>query len=180
MHRIVVAGSSGSGRSTVARQLSEILEMPYLELDSVFHQPELEPMPDEEFRAAVADFALQSEWVIDGNYASQGIKDLLWPVADTLVWLDLPKHVVMRRVIWQTLKRGVTSEKLWNENREPVSNFISLDPETSVVAWSWTRYDHVRKKYEAFLAEPDAVHLRVYRLMTTSEVDEFIAAVSGR
>ncbi len=180
MHRIVVVGNSGSGKTTLARELSQILEFPYLELDSVFHQGDWQPLPDREFRARVADFALKPEWVIDGNYTSHGLGDLLWPAADTLVWLDLPRYVVMRRVILRTLRRAFTREELWNGNREPLTNFVSIKPETNIVAWAWTRHRQVREKYEARLAEPGAVHLKVYRLTSVHECDEFLVAVSGR
>lgn len=179
MNRIVVVGSSGSGKTSTARTVALKLEIPHLELDSVYHQPDWEPLPDEEFQARVADFALQPRWVIDGNYTSHGIQDLLWPVADTLVWVDPPKPVVMARVIRRTLRRSITREELWNGNREPITNFVSLDPEKNVVVWAWTRFDHVREKYEQRLAEPGAVHLKVYRLRTSDEARRFLDSISS-
>jgi adenylate kinase family enzyme len=179
MNRIVVVGSSGSGKTTVAGDLSRRLDFPHLELDSVFHQPDWRPLPDDEFRARVADFALQPKWVIDGNYTSHGIQDLLWPVADTLVWLDLPKWVVMTRIIRRTMSRWVTHEELWNGNRELRSGPFRLDPQKNVIRWAWTRYDHVTAKYESMVAEPEAVHLQVYRLQTRNEVDAFVHSISS-
>ena len=70
MNRISVIGSSGSGKTTVARTLAERLAIPYLELDAVFHQPGWVARPDEEFRSIVSDFAeercgtrMRSSWV---------------------------------------------------------------------------------------------------------------------
>ncbi|REK09543.1 MAG: AAA family ATPase [Actinobacteria bacterium] len=178
MHRIIVVGNSGSGKTTVARALAEKLDFPYLELDSIYHQQGWEPLPEDEFRVRVADFALQPSWVIDGNYTSLGMRDLIWPVADTLVWLDLSRAVVMGRVIARTVKRAITREELWNGNREPLSNFTRLDPEKNIIRWAWTRHDHYRQKYSEAIAEPDAVHLRVVRLQTTKEVDRFLELAS--
>ncbi len=174
-----MVGSSGSGKTTVAGDLSMRLGFPHLELDSIFHQPDWRPLPDDEYRARVAEFALQPKWVIDGNYTSHGIQDLLWPVADTLVWLDLPKWVVMARIIRRTMSRWVTREELWNGNRESLSGPFRVDPEKSIIRWAWTRYDQVREKYERLLAEPEAVHLRVYRLRTKREVDAFLSSISS-
>jgi len=178
MHRIAVVGNSGSGKSTLALRMAKKLEYPFLELDSIYHQPGWEPLPEDELRARVADFALQQEWIIDGNYSV--VRDLIWPAADTLVWLDLPRRVVMKRVLLRTLKRGVTREELWNGNREPLSNFISFDPETNVVAWAWTRHDSVREKYESALARSEAVHLKTYRLQSAGEVESFLSAIPVR
>ena len=158
----------------MARQIARSLEIPHLELDSVFHQPGWSQLPDEEFRARVADFAVQPRWVIDGNYTSLGMKDLLWPVADTLVWLDLPRWVVMARVVSRTFRRAITREELWNGNREPMTNFYRLDPEKNIITWAWTRYGSTREKYERAIEEPEAVHLRIYRLRTPAAVEEFL------
>jgi adenylate kinase family enzyme len=98
MRRIVVVGNSGSGKSTIARALGEKLELPVLELDSIYHLKGWEPLPEEELRATLANVALEQQWVIDGNYTNLGMKDLIWPVADTLIWLDLPRSVVMPRI----------------------------------------------------------------------------------
>jgi len=174
MHRIVVVGNSGSGKSTVARVLGEKLEFPVLELDSIYHQKGWEPLPEEEFRVKLADFALNQEWVIDGNYLSSGMKDLVWPVADTLIWLDLPRRVVMPRIIWRTLKRGITREELWNGNRESLTNLARLDPELNIIRWSWTRHEHYRQQFEEALAGPEVVHLRVVRLRSNAEVRTFL------
>lgn len=178
MNRIIVVGVSGSGKTTVARVLAEKLDLPLLELDGVYHQRDWEPMGREEFRATLADFALQPSWVIDGNYRSEGMRELVWPVADTMVWLDLPRSVVMRRIVVRTLRRWVTREKLWNGNREPIAGPFRLDPEKSIIRWAWTSYDGLREGYSRALEEPDTAHLRVVRLRSTREVATFIAAVS--
>lgn len=178
MHRIVVVGNSGSGKSTVARELGEKLEFPVLELDSIYHQKDWEPLPEEEFRVKLADFALNQVWVIDGNYTTHGMKDLVWPVADTLIWLDLPRRVVIPRIIWRTLKRGFTREELWNGNRESLTNLARLDPEKNIVRWSWTRHEHYRQQFEEALAGPETVHLRVIRLRSTEEVAALLDSIA--
>ncbi len=53
--RIAVCGPTGSGKTTVARQLGHRLGLPVIELDALFHQPNWEPTPEEEFRQKVLD-----------------------------------------------------------------------------------------------------------------------------
>lgn len=180
MHRIVVVGCSGSGKTTLARELATRLAYPHLELDSVYHQPNWEPLPGDEFRARVAEFALRPQWVIDGNYTSEGIQKLLWPVADTLVWLDPPKRIVMARVIRRTMRRWVTREEMWNGNRESFTGPFRFNPEKSIIRWAWTRYDYLTEKYAGLLAEPQTVHLRVYRLQTRHETNVFLESISSQ
>ena len=175
MKRISVIGSSASGKTTVARGISERLGLPHLELDSVYHQPGWQPKPDSEFRAAVATFAHQDAWVIDGNYTSHGVAQLVWPLADTVVWLDPSRPVVMGRVIRRTLRRVITREELWNGNREPWSNLYSRDPYKSIIVWAWTRFGGVRRKYEAMLADGTWAHAQVVRLGNGRDTARFLA-----
>jgi adenylate kinase family enzyme len=174
MERVSVVGSSGSGKTTMARELADVLESPYLELDSVFHQPDWTPLPDSEFRSEVDEFTSQGRWVVDGNYSSHGVLDLVWGRSDSVVWLDPPKTVVMSRVIRRTVRRAITREELWNGNREPMSNFTKWDPEENVIRWSWTRFDHTRSKYEARAADSRWSHLTITRVRSRKDADLFL------
>jgi adenylate kinase family enzyme len=177
MYRIVVIGSSGSGKTTLGRRLAKQLGYPLLELDSVRHQTDWEELPEEEFRARVANFALGRNWVIDGNYTSLGMPELIWPVADSLVWIDLPRSVVMRRITGRTLRRWVSREELWNGNREPFLGPFRWDPEKSVIRWAWTRYESTREKYSKAIDSSELAHLDIYRLQYPSEVEAFLNSI---
>ena len=87
VRRVSVVGNSGSGKSTLASALAEHLEVPWIELDSIYHQPGWIPLPAPDFRARVEAAAAGDAWVIDGNYTA--VRDLVWARADTVVWLDL-------------------------------------------------------------------------------------------
>ena len=170
MRRISVVGNSGSGKTTVARTLAARLGVPYVELDAIFHQPNWTPLPADEFRRRVADAITGDGWVVDGNYSS--VRDLIWERADTVVWLDLPRGVVMRRVAARTLRRLVSREELWNTNRERWRDL--LDADSSIIAWAWTQHDKYRHRYEAAAKSPEYGHLHFIRLGSTADVDRFL------
>jgi adenylate kinase family enzyme len=172
VRRISVVGNSGSGKSTLAVALAARLGIPHLELDAVFHQPGWTELPTDEFRRRVAEVAATDAWVIDGNY-SRG-RDIVWSRADTVVWLDLPRPVVMRQIIGRTLKRAVRRTELWNGNREPWCNFASLDPNRSVIAWAWTRHGAYRERYGAAMVDPARSRLRFVRLRSEQAVAAFL------
>jgi adenylate kinase family enzyme len=167
-----VVGNSGSGKSTLAAALAARLGVPYIELDSIFHQPGWTELPRDEFRARVRALAAGEEWVIDGNYSA--VRDLVWARADTVVWIDLPRWLVMRRVIGRTLRRAVLRQELWNGNREPVSNWLTLDPERSIIIWAWTQHARYRARYGAAMADPICAHLRFFRLRRPADVHTFL------
>jgi adenylate kinase family enzyme len=173
VRRVSVVGTSGSGKSTLARELAEILGVPHLELDAVHHQPGWAPLPTDEFRRIVAARAAAGGWVIDGNYGR--VRDLVWARADTVVWLDLPKRTVMRQVVWRTLRRVALRRELWNGNRERWRNFLTWNPEQSVISWAWHKHAPDRAKYAAAAASPASAHLRFIRLTSRRDVARFLA-----
>ena len=177
MQRVSVVGNSGVGKSTLARALAGLLGADFLELDSVNHQAGWVPLPTEEFRSRVAAVAAGERWVIDGNYSK--IRDLVWARADTVVWLDLPRRTVMRRVIWRSVRRVALRTELWNGNREHWRYLFSLDKEESVIAWAWQNHASNRTRFEAAMTSPQNGHLRFFRLNSPAAVRRFLRSASA-
>jgi adenylate kinase family enzyme len=172
MRRISVVGNSGSGKTTTAARIAAALGIPHLELDAVFHQADWQPLPREEFRAVVAEFAAADAWVIDGNYDS-AVRDLVWERADTVIWMDLPRQRIMRQLIARTLRRMASGTVLWNGNRESWSNLYRLDPEESILRWAWTQHRTYSERYLRASADPALARVQFVRLRSRAEADEF-------
>ena len=170
-----MVGSPGSGKSTVAKALSGRFGIPYLELDSVFHQPDWQALPTEEFQGVVRAYTGRPAWVVDGNYTRLGISDLVWPQADTVVWLDLPRWETMRRVATRTFRRVLQGEQLWNGNRERWPGVVDPRPEHNILIWTWIRYGRVREEYAGRFEDPKWSALRLFRLQSQAAIDEFVA-----
>jgi adenylate kinase family enzyme len=149
---VVVIGNSGSGKSTVAARIGRRLGAPHVELDAIYHQQGWVPLPVEELRARVAAAVAGERWVVDGNYSA--VRELVWARADTIVWLDLPRLVVFRQIVWRTLRRVAARRELWNGNRERWRNFFSLDPAESIIAWSWSKHGEYRRQYAQAMQDP--------------------------
>jgi adenylate kinase family enzyme len=172
-----VVGVSGSGKTTLARALAEKMAVPFVELDGLMHQPGWEPRPEDEFKDEVDRATSQPDWVVDGNYRQVVIEGPVWQRADTVVWLDLPRLSAMRQLIARTVSRAVRREVLWNGNREPLSNFVSLDPEQSVFVWSWITYEGLRRRYSSAMSDPAWSHLRFVRLRSNSEARRWLDSI---
>lgn len=172
MRRISVVGNSGSGKTRSAGAIADRLDVPHLELDSIYHLPGWVPMPDAEFRERVSQFVADDGWVVDGNYSI--VSDLIWGRADAVVWLDMPRSTVMRQVVTRTLRPLKNGEALWNENRERWLNLIDPRPDRNIILWAWTRHRDVRRRYGARLADGSWGHLDVYRLQRSAEIDSFL------
>ena len=110
------SGTRAPGKSTVGRALAAALAVPYIEVDALYHLPGWQELPADELVAAIDSRTSAGGWVVDGNYSDA--LDLVWSRADTVVWLDLPRHLVMRQIVRRTTRRVVRREELWNGNRE--------------------------------------------------------------
>ncbi len=97
-------GTSGSGKSTVGRAAAERLGIPYVELDAIRHGPNWTETPDDEFRARVRALVAADAWVVDGNYGA--VRAITSERATSIVWLDLPRWLVMAQVIWRSFDRA--------------------------------------------------------------------------
>lgn len=171
-----MVGNSGSGKSTVSRALAASLAVPYIEIDALNHQANWTPLEPAELLARVDDATTSDGWVVDGNYSS--VLDLVWERADTVVWLDLPRSLVMRQVITRTAKRVLTREELWNGNRERWRNVVHPDPEESVIRWAWTRHTTYAERYAARTSDQRWDHLEVVRLRSRGDMDELLSAIA--
>jgi adenylate kinase family enzyme len=174
---VAIVGSSGSGKTTLARVLSDRLGLEHIEIDSVYHQPGWAGLETNEFRRRVQQRIdeASSGWVADGNYNGQ-LAGITQRAADTIVWLDLAKATVMRRVTARTIRRAVRREELWNGNREPLSNFFRWDPNHNIMRWTWVHFDRYRRRYDTFSVDGTWAHADVVRLCGTQEVDAWLAA----
>jgi adenylate kinase family enzyme len=170
MQRVLVSGISGAGKTTLARRVAAALDLPYTELDALHHGPGWVKRP--EFEDDAAALAAGDRWITEDQYQTC-IGDLLWDCADTVLWLDLPRRVVMWRVTTRTLVRMVLRTKLFNGNRERVRNLASAG---HPIRWAWTQHADRRARTEAKAAEhPD---VRVVRLRTASAARRFADAVA--
>jgi AAA domain len=170
--KIAVIGTSGSGKTTVARELARRLGLPHVELDALFHGPGWTQTPAEEFRRCVAAATDRDGWVVDGNYGST-LGNLILERADTLVWLDLPLRVALTRVTRRTIGRIRTGEELWNGNRESWrGGFFGWES-----MFVWTIRSHLRRRRELPPRLARHPNLRVVRLRSKEEVESYLTKI---
>ena len=152
-----MVGTTCSGKTTVARRLSEQHGVPHVELDALFWGPNWSEPSAEDFRARVEEALAPDGWVADGGYHGQ-IGDLVLERAELVVWLDLPLWTILGRLTVRTLRRIGAREELWGNNRETWRGaFLSRD---SLFIWALTTHRPRRTRYEERLARFDVVRLK--------------------
>ena len=171
-----VVGVSGSGKTALAHRLAAALGVEHIELDAIFHQPGWTELAGPEFRDRVAVEIQSDGWVVDGNYGV--VRDLVWSAADTVVWLDLPRPVVMRKIVGRTLARAVTRRELWNGNREPLTGMFRRDPRENIVLWSWRNHGEYARRYAAAATDPANAHLTFIRVGSYADADRIVERIA--
>ena len=177
--RVWVCGLSGSGKTTVAARLAQLLDVPHVELDALHwrHHPDWEMPADEEFLPDVRQATAGDAWVVEGNYSRS--RDIYLPRVELMVWLDLPLRTATWRVFRRTLQRVWGNDQLlWDMQRETAGNaLLSRD---SLVLWNLKVHRRRTRQFTELVQEAEARGSQVARLRSQRAVDEWMRDFEGR
>lgn len=166
--RVVVAGTSGSGKTTLAGRIGQALGVPHIEIDALFHGPAWTPRPS--FVQDVHRFGDGPCWVTEWQYSA--VRQYLAERADLVVWLDLPRALVLTQVVRRTVVRRLRREALWNGNLEPPLRSFFSDPD-HIVRWAWKTHAKTRRRVLAIVQ--DQPELPVVRLKSHRAAQAWLA-----
>ncbi|MBL8770545.1 MAG: hypothetical protein JNK30_04120 [Phenylobacterium sp.] len=176
--RIGVIGTSGSGKTTFARQLAAAMGVRHIDLDAVTWQPGWvalhETDPAEFVRRCEAAMAADA-WVSCGNYIAS--RPSLLARATDLVWLDYPKPLVMARVIRRSFDRAAGGRELWPGTGN-VETFADWLDKGHPIRWAWDTYRRRTRPYEALFAHAPP-GLRLHRVTRPWEAERLLARLAA-
>ena len=173
LSRVVVVGTSCSGKTTFARDLAMRLAVEHIELDALSWLPGWIERDRDEFLELLAGKVAAETWVTDGNYSRA--RDLLWSRATTVIWLDYSFPVVLWRAVRRTAYRSATGQEICNGNRETWQKaLLSRD---SILLWVVTTYHRRRRDYNALIAGDAYPNAAKICLNRPAEAARFLAAV---
>lgn len=175
MNRLVVVGAAGSGKTTVARSLADAWQVSFTDLDSLFWGPGWSRVPTERFRDRAAARVRGDRWLVAGNFFAQAA-DLVWPHADTVVWLDLDRSLSFTRVVRRTMLQTIRREELFPGCRQS----LHAAWRDGLFTTAWHEPERNRHLVPELLARPENGHLTLVRLQSRSEVSRWLAAARHR
>ena len=168
--RVAVVGTSGSGKSTFARQLAQIRGTTHIELDALHWGPNWTPAPKQRFRSAVDEATRQPKWICDGNY--QPVCDLVWGRATTVIWLNYSLPVVFSRALRRSIARCMDGQPLFAGNRETFQ--LTFFNRQSVLLWVLQTYGQYRREYRRLLAGSQFAHLQRVEFATPKQAEKWL------
>ena len=170
--RVLVAGATGAGKSTLARQVAACFALPNVELDALHHGPQWQPRPT--FRDDIVALAAEDEWVTEWQYPFA--RPLLAERADLLAFLDLPRWLVTSRIVRRTLRWALHRTELWNGLREPPLRTILSDPDY-IIRWAIrTRREHAPRVRALAEQRPE---LPIVWLSSRREIEGWTGALAA-
>ena len=172
--RISVVGTTGSGKTTVAKAISKSLLLPYIELDALYWDENWTGVSDEIFLDRVKEVVKADQWVIDGNYSRA--RYLVWERAETVVYLDYSFTRNFWQLLKRTIRRSITQEELWSNNRESLRK--SIFSHDSIMLWMIQTYHRRRRQYAKLIHQPEYAHLQVVHLKSPKMTNEWLSSIS--
>ncbi|HQY88465.1 MAG TPA: hypothetical protein PK402_07390 [Tepidisphaeraceae bacterium] len=168
MRRVLILGTSCSGKTTLARAIAKKYSLEHIELDELHWGPNWTPNAD--FIERVERAVAKDSWVIDGGYSR--VRPLLLARADTVIWLNYPMRIVMNRALKRTLKRAWTREPMWAGNRESFRlSFMSKD---SILLWVLTTWRKNRMRFGKLFRELEGGLIELIRFDHPDEAEAWL------
>lgn len=176
-HRVLVVGRTGSGKTTLARQLAPALGAPHVELDSLHFTVDLDTVPQELLRERTQAAVAAPAWVTDGN--KRAVRDLVWPRADTLVWLDYPLIVSLWRLSRRALRRAEDLRARSAGGDASKSTWQLMTSAARGVMTALRSHRGQRSEFPHLLGLPEHRHLAVVRLRSPRATTRWLEQVAG-
>jgi adenylate kinase family enzyme len=172
--RVLLFGVTGSGKTTLARQISEVTGLPWHSVDDeIGWLPGWIERPRAEQRELASRIASSEEWVLDTAYSHW--RDVVLPRAELIVALDYARLVSLARLSRRTARRVVTRQPVCNGNQESLRQALSSD---SIVVWHFRSFSRKRERIDAWQADPSAPP--VVRLRSPHMTEEWLAGLRQR
>jgi adenylate kinase family enzyme len=164
MQKILIIGSGGAGKSTLARRLGVVTGIEVHHLDRVYWRPGLVKPPRDEWMASLQALLSKPAWILDGNYSGTLKERLL--ACDTVVFLDMPKS----QCFWRVLVRAF---KYRNKTRPDMAEGCSERLSFAFLSWVWNFPTRKRPAVLGLLEKHEAGR-RIYILRSDREVEGFL------
>lgn len=174
--RILILGRTGSGKTTLAQELAAAIGVPHVELDALYFGPNFSTAPLPVLRDRTSAAIAGDRWVTDGNKSA--VRDLVWPRADTVIWLDYPLAVSLwrlgKRALWRT---SVLKAQAVEKDGKPGLPRQLLSGAKAVLT-ALRSHKGQRREYPRMFAEQRNQHLAVVRLRSPRATRRWLAHVA--
>ena len=166
MRKVLVIGSGGSGKTTLARRIAARLNIELIHLDSLYWRPGWVETPKAEWLKILEEIVERDTWIMDGNYS--GTLELRIRACDSVIFLDVPRRICL----WRVAKRLLLN---WNKTRPDMADNCRERFNPGFMLWIWGYRKRTRPKVLAMLRQSPGKNTVVLR--SQREIEEFLAGL---
>ena len=163
MERIIIIGCGGAGKSTLARQLGDKLDLPVVHLDKLFWKPGWVESSREEIDGKIFAQLQKPRWIMDGNYNRTLPERLQY--CDTVIYMDFSRLACLMGVAKRIL---TTYGTVRPDMGEGCPERFDLD----FLKWVWNFNGKNRERYYRLLQDTEGVETII--LKNRKEVQNFL------
>jgi adenylate kinase family enzyme len=168
MKKILIIGSGGSGKTTLANRLGEKTGIKVIHLDMLYWKPNWLRTENDEWNKTVGQLIAGEEWIMDGNYSRS--MEIRMAAADTVIFLDLPRTVCLWRISKRVLRH-------YGRNRPDVAPGCNETFDLEFLSWTWNYPKRTKPKIVSLLNKFQN-EIKVITLNSAKEAEKFVEGVS--
>jgi len=176
--KINVVGTSGVGKSTLAKRLAACLALPYIEMDTLYWRADWQGVSDEVLFADLARATDAPGWVLDGNYNRS--RQVKWREVDLVVWVDYSFCRTLRQAVWRAGTRAWRRQELWPGTGNRESFRRSFASRESIILWTLKTWRANRLRYLQDMGDPRWQHIRFVRLQNRRDTEALMTELMAK
>ena len=170
MRRVLIIGSAGAGKSTLARRLGAIVDLPVVHLDAHYWKAGWQATPPDEWKQRVAELLCGDGWIMDGNYGGT-LRERV-AAADTVILLELSRLRCLFRVFLRSIRhRGRARADLHPECPEHL-------PDLEFIRWIW-RYPRDSLPRVREIVRAHGTSRTIVTLRSPREIERYLQGVAA-
>ena len=154
MERIVIIGCGGAGKSTLARQLGEKLNIPVVHLDKLWWKPNWVESSREVVDAKLAVELAKPRWIMDGNF--NRTIELRLDACDTVIYLDYPRFVCLKSWLGRVIRN-------WGRARPDMAAGCAERFDLEFAKWIWNFNKTKRPIYHELLRQTESKNVVILK-----------------
>lgn len=164
----MVYGVTGSGKTTLARQLGERTGLPWHAVDDLTWNRPWIPVPEDEQRRRIAAICAGDAWILDHAYGRW--LDLVLDRVDLIIGLDYPRLLSLGRLVRRCLVNVIKKVPTCNGNLETWRTMFRRD---SIIWWHFKSWRPKRNRMRGWAADADGPAVIVFR--RPADVERWLA-----
>ena len=161
--KVLIIGCAGSGKTTLAKQLSKIIGLPIIHMDNYYWSDNWGRKSDAEWHDIVNELCQKPKWIMDGNYTKS--MPIRFQYATAVIYLDVPRWKCLLRVVMRRFRL------IYNKKRDDIPANCNERMNVEFYRWIWNYPKRSRNNTLELLKRFNGI---VYHLKSKQDTDSFI------